>query len=279
MNKPFLIGEIGINHNGNLDIVKQLISLAKGMGWDAIKLQKRTVEKVIPKDKWHNPKETPWGTIEYIDYKRRLEFGKEEYDEIDLYCHKIGIEWFASAWDIPSQHFLNQYDINYNKIASAMITYTPLLENVASQGKKTFISTGMTLWKDINRAVKIFKKHKCPFVLMHCVGLYPCPLDKLNLNMITELKKRYKKIPIGYSGHNEGAIDAVIACTLGAEYIEKHITLNRAMYGSDQAASLEAGGMEFISKHCNHLPKMLGDGQRCIYTEEEKIAKKLRYWE
>lgn len=279
MTKPYLIGEIGINHNSDIEIAKQLIWLAKRMGWDAVKFQKRTVEKVIPKHMWHIKKETPWGIIDYIDYKKRLEFDKKEYDQIDRCCHYRGIDWFASAWDIKSQEFLNQYDLKYNKIASPMITNIEFIKYVAEQKKTTFISTGMSYWKNINQAIRIFKKNKCDIILMHCVGLYPCPLNKLNLNMITTLKNRYPKIPIGYSGHSEGAIDAVIASTIGAEYIEKHITLNRAMYGSDQSASIEPSGMEFISKHIKHLPDMLGDGIRHIWREEKKIAKKMRYWE
>jgi N-acetylneuraminate synthase len=279
MKKITLVGEIGLNSNGSTDIAKQLINLAKGLNWHAVKFQKRTLEKVIPKEMWHIKKETPWGVIDYIDYKKKLEFGKKEYDIIDEYCKQVGIDWFASAWDIDSQYFLDKYDLKYNKIASPMLTYIPLLEHVAEQKKLTIISTGMSQWRDINRAIRIFKGFNCKFVLMHCVGLYPCPIDKLNLNMITVLKNRYPHYPVGYSGHSEGAIDAVIASVLGAEYIEKHITLNRAMFGSDQAASIEPGGMEFIAKHCNHLPQMLGEGIKCIWDEEEKIAKKMRYWE
>lgn len=274
----YYIGEIGINSNGDINIAKQLIKIAKDLGWNSVKFQKRTVEKVIPKEMWHIKKETPWGIMDYIDYKKHLEFGKEEYDEIDIYCKKIGIDWFASAWDIPSQRFLDQYDTKYNKIASPMLTYIPLLEHVAKKQKFTLISTGMSKWVDIKKAVKIFKKHKCEYALMHCTGLYPCPLDKLNLNMILELKKRFK-CSVGYSGHSEGAMDAVIASIFGAEFIEKHITLNRAMFGSDQSASIEPSGMEFIVKHCDHIPVMLGDTIRKIYNEERKVAGKLRYWE
>jgi len=277
MNRPFLIAECGINHNGNLEIAKQLIDVAKQLGWNAVKFQKRTLSEVIPRKMWHIKKETPWGLIDYIDYKQKLEFGKEEFDEIDMYCDKIGIDWFASAWDVASQRFLRQYDLKYNKIASPMITNHELLEQVAEEKKLTFISTGMSHWVDIDNANLIFKSHNCPFVLMHCVGLYPCPLDKLNLNMIPTLKERYN-CEVGYSGHSEGAMDALMASVLGAKYIEKHITLNRAMFGSDQSASIEPGGMEFIAKHCKHVPVMLGNGKRKITNKERQIAKKLRYW-
>lgn len=279
MNKPFLIAEIGINHNGDINIAKQLILLAKCMSWDAVKFQKRTLEKVIPKEMWHNQKETPWGIMDYIDYKKRLEFGKKEYDIINEYCKQNEIDWFASAWDMESQYFLDQYDLKYNKIASPMRTNMELIEHIAKQHKFTFISTGMSsAWWDIDNAVNVFEKQDCPFVLMHCVGLYPCALKDLNLNRIITLHERYA-CTVGYSGHSEGAFDAVAAYLLGAEYIEKHITLNRAMFGSDQAASIEPSGMEFIAKHTNHIPLMLGDGENKILAEEEKIAKKLRYWE
>ena len=277
--KPFLIGEIGINHNGNIELAKQLINVAKGLGWNAVKFQKRTLETVIPKEMWHIKKETPWGIIDYIEYKKHLEFGRKEYDIIDKYCKEIGIEWFASAWDLKSQKFLDKYNLKYNKIASAMRTNWELLEHVAKQGKTTFISTGLSsTWWDIDNAFDIFEKNNCPYIPMHCVGLYPCPLNKLNLYMIKELKLRYG-VPIGYSGHSEGAMDAILATILGAEYIEKHITLNRAMFGSDQSASIEPGGMEFISKHTEHISMMLGTGKKIVSEEEEKIGKKLRYWE
>ncbi|MFH1515590.1 MAG: N-acetylneuraminate synthase family protein [bacterium] len=277
MNRPFLIAELGINFNGDLDIARRLIDAAVEHNWNAVKFQKRTVEKVIPREMWHIKKETSWGIIDYIDYKKRLEFGKEEYDLIDDYCRQKKIDWFASAWDMESQEFLDRYDLKYNKIASPMITYHPLLEHVASLGKLTFISTGMATDEQITKAVNIFEENDCPFVLMHCVGLYPCPLEKLNLSRIETLRNHYG-CHVGYSGHSEGAMDAVLAATLGAEFIEKHITLNRAMYGSDQASSIEPSGMEFISKHVHHIPVMLGDGKKHVDEEEEKIAKKLRYW-
>jgi len=278
MDRVFLIGECGINSNGDVEIAKKLITLAKSMDWDCVKFQKRTISEVIPKEMWHIKKDTPWGIMEYYDYKEKLEFGKDDYDEIALFCKKMEMDWFASAWDLASLSFLEQYDLPYNKIASAMITNKKFIEEVAKQHKKTFISTGMCSWEDIDYAVEVFTSHECPYVLMHCVGLYPCPVEKLNLNVINSLKKRYGG-EVGYSGHSEGAMDAVIAYLLGARYIEKHITINRAMFGSDQSASLEPAGMAFISKHCGHIPEMLGTGNKIYDDDEMKIARKLRYWE
>ena len=278
MNKPFLIAECGINHNGDIHIAKQLIDLAKQLGWNAVKFQKRTIKTVYTKEFLDMPRESPWGTTQR-EQKLGLEFGIDEYEWIDKYCRKIDIDWFASAWDYESQKFLEQYDIKYNKIASAMLTHTSLLKRAAGTGKLTFISTGMSTWGNVNDAVKIFIDVDCPFILMHSVSIYPCPLDELNLEMITTLQKYPGCETVGYSGHSSGAMDAIIAAALGAEYIEKHITLDRSMYGSDQASSIEPGGMEFISKHCRHIPVMLGDGKRKITDKEKQVAKKLRYWE
>jgi len=277
-NKVFVIAEIGINHNGDIDIAKQLIDVAKINGCDAVKFQKRDVDLVVPKDKWYVKRDTPFGMINYIDYKRNLEFNKEEYDEIDKYCKEKDIDWFASAWDDNSQVFLDNYNLKYNKIASAMLTNIPLLEHIASLGKLTFISTGMSTWDEVDNAVNIFRGRKCPFVLMHCVGIYPCPSDKLNLNMITEIKRRYD-CNVGYSSHSPGTLDTSLAVLLGAKYLEVHITLDRAMYGSDQAASLEPRGLGLTVKNANIVEIMLGSGRRDITDKELKKAKELRYWE
>ena len=276
-NKIFVIAEIGINHNGSIETAKKLIDMAVDCKCDAVKFQKRTLEKVIPKEMWHNKKETPWGYIEYIDYKRKLEFGKKEYDEINEYCKKKGIDWFASAWDIESQKFLDKYDLKYNKIASPMLTFDDLVEHVAKQGKKTFVSTGMSIWEEVDDAVSIFRHEQCPFVLMHCVGIYPCPDDKLNLKVIPKIKERYGG-EIGYSGHSPGIIDASLAVSLGARYIEKHITLDRSMFGSDQSASLEKNGLRYVVQNANEVLDMLGDGEKVIYDEEMEVRDKLKYW-
>lgn len=276
-NSTFIIAEIGINHNGDMEITKQLIDMAKHAGCDAVKFQKRTLDIVYTQELLNSPRESPWGTTQRAQ-KEGLEFGKAEYNEIDKYCKKIGIEWFASAWDIPSQHFLRQYNLGYNKIASAMLTHLPFLEEVAREGKMTFVSTGMSTYDDIDNAVSIFKKHNCPITLMHTVSTYPSKEEELNLLVIKTLQERYK-LPIGYSGHESSVSPSVMAVMLGAVAIERHITLDRAMYGSDQAASLEKDGLERLVGMIHKIPTVLGDGIKRFEIREKEVAKKLRYWE
>jgi len=272
----FIIAEAGINHNGDIDIAKQLIKQAFECGWNAVKFQKRTIDIVYSEEFLNSPRISPWGKTQRVQ-KEHLEFGRKEYNEIDEYCRELGIDWFASAWDIDSQIFLDKYNTKFNKVASPMLTNLDYLEFVAKKGKKTLISTGMSTIDDIDKAVNIFREYECPFVLMHCVSIYPCPSSRLNLNMINTLRKRYN-CEIGYSGHSPSILDSVIATTLGAKYIEKHITLDRAMYGSDQAASLERRGMELTYKYCNSIPIMLGSGKKVVYRKEIDNARKLRYW-
>ena len=276
MEKIYFIAEIGINHNGDLNIAKQLIDMAVDCGCDAVKFQKRTIDKVYDKEMLKQSRDSPFGKTQR-EQKEGLEFGKKEYDEIDKYCKKKGIDWFASAWDIDSLNFLKQYDLKYNKIASAMLTNLPFVEEVAKEGKLTFISTGLSEMEDIDNAVNAFRYYKCPFVLMHCVGIYPCPDELLNLKMIQALKDKYD-CEVGYSGHSPGIWDAIVATVLGAKYIEKHITLDRTMYGSDQPASLEKKGLEYVVENCNNIPKMLGDGKKIVLEKEKEVADKLRYW-
>jgi len=277
--KIFLIAEIGINHNGDLDLAKKLIDQAVEERWNAVKFQKRNVEKVIPKEKWYTKREDMYGNvIDYIDYKKSLELSESDYDEIDRYTKERNIEWFASAWDIDSLRFLDKYNLKYNKVASAMITNSEFLEEVAKRRKLTFISTGMSNLEDIDNAVEIFNSYRCPFILMHCTGIYPCPIDKLNLNAIKTLRERYN-VEVGYSSHHPGILDAALAVQLGARYIEKHITLDRAMWGSDQSASIERPGMRYIRRNVDIVEDMLGDGIKRFYDEEREIAKRLRYWE
>lgn len=277
MRDIFLMGEVGINANGDVVIAKRLIDALVKNKWSAVKFQKRTLEKVIPKEMWDKKKKTLWGEIKYIDYKKKLEFGKKEYDEIDEYCKKKGLPWFASAWDLESQKFLDSYELEYNKIGSPMLTYEPLLEHVAEQGKTTFIATGMSTWKELDRAVEIFESNSCPFILLHCVGLYPCPLHMLNINMIDALREKYK-CEVGYSGHLDDPFDALVAAAHGAQYIEKHITLDKHMYGSDQKSSIDPAGMQFIAENCRNIPIMLGHGKKVMSNKEKKVADKLRYW-
>lgn len=272
----FVIAEIGINHNGDLAIAKQLIDMAKGAGCDAVKFQKRTIDIVYTKEVLDQPRESPWGTTQR-QQKEGLEFTEAQYDEIDAYCRKIGIEWFASAWDIPSQKFLRKYEGRYNKVASAMVTHGDFLEEVASEGKVTFISTGMATLEAIDRAVGIFKAKNCPFVLMHVVATYPAAEEDLNLRVIQTLRDRYG-CPVGYSGHEPSVSPSLMAAMMGAVAIERHITLSRAMYGSDQAASLEKPGLETLVAQLRKIPLAMGDGVKRVLKAEAQVAGKLRYW-
>jgi N-acetylneuraminate synthase len=271
-----IIAEIGINHNGSVEIAKELIDAAKNAGYGAVKFQKRTIDIVYSKEVLDSPRESPWGTTQR-EQKDGLEFGQEEYEEIDTYCKKVGIDWFASAWDVPSQKFLQQFNFKYNKISSPMLTHLDLVEVVAKEKKPTFVSTGMSEYKQIDEAVDIFKKHSCPIILMHTVSEYPAPEYLLNLRCIHVLRERYK-VPIAYSGHETTMFPSVVAAILGAVAVERHITLDRAMYGSDQSASLERRGMEMMSSYINTLPTILGDGVKRISKGEMAVEEKLRYF-
>lgn len=270
----FIIAEIGINHNGDVEIAKQLIDVAKDAGADAVKFQKRTIDLVYTKEMLDSPRESPWGTTQRAQ-KEGLEFGLDEYREIDAYCREKGIEWFASAWDIESQKFLRQFDCKYNKIASAMIVYAELLKEVASEKKHTFISTGMTEFEQIDRAVEIFRGAGCPFELMHCISTYPMDDEDANLNRIKTLRDRYK-CNVGYSGHEVGLAVSYAAAALGVTSLERHITLDRAMYGSDQASSVESGGFRQLVGAVRKIEKAMGNGELTINAKEIPIAKKLR---
>ena len=271
-----VIAEIGINHNGDVGIAKKLIDMAKNAGCDVVKLQKRTIDIVYTKESLDSPRESPWGTTQR-EQKEGLEFGKKEYDEIDAYCRQVGIDWFASAWDVPSQEFLRQYRLKYNKIASPMLTHRELLETVAKERKPTFISTGMSTYEDIDVAVEIFGRYQCPFVLMHCIAEYPVPEDALNLRCMVELRRRYG-CPVGYSGHEVTMIPGVLGAMMGAVAIERHITLSRAMYGTDQSASLEKRGLELTTNYIRTIGRVMGDGIKQITAGELANAQKLRYW-
>lgn len=276
-NKIFFTGEIGINHNGDIEIAKKLIDMAKDANCDAVKFQKRTIEMVYTKEYLEEYRNSPWGDTQ-LKQKKGLEFNKKEYDCINNYCKDVGIEWYASAWDVDSQLFLEQYNLNYNKIASPMMTHDKLIKHIAKSKKLTFISTGMSSFDEIDHVVNIFRSYKCPFVLMHCVSIYPCPNEYLNLKMIKTLKDRYD-CEVGYSGHSPGILDTSIAVALGARYLEKHITLDRAMYGSDQAASLEKTGLDYSIRNARVIDEMIGNGKKVLLSEEEKNKIKLRYWE
>jgi N-acetylneuraminate synthase len=275
-NIPFIIAEIGINHNGDIEIAKQLIDMAKDCSCDAVKFQKRTIDVVYSKEFLDSPRPSPWGTTQRAQ-KEALEFGKKEYDIIDAYCKQRGIDWFASSWDIESQLFLRQYNLKYNKVASPMLTHIPLLNVIAEEKKHTFISTGMSTLEEIDRAIEIFRKHGCPFTLMHSLATYPAKEEDLNLSCIKTLRERYN-CDVGYSGHEVSPMPSIIAAALGVVAIERHITLDRTMYGSDQAASLEARGLQILVTNAKGIPKLVGDGIKMITAEEQANATKLRYY-
>jgi len=270
----FIIAEIGINHNGSIEIAKQLIDGAVNSGADAVKFQKRTVERVYSKDELDKYRESPWGTTNR-EQKNGIEFDKKEYDEIDKYCKEKKIEWLASAWDIESQKFLQQYNLRYNKIASALLTHKELLELVASEGKYTFISTGMSTEDEINKALFIFREANCPFEIMHCNSTYPMKDEDANLSYIPVLRKKFN-CKVGYSGHEVGLITSCGAVALGASSIERHITLDRSMYGSDQASSVEISGLSRLVKYIKTLEKALGKPEKIISDKEQTVKKKLR---
>ena len=271
----FFTAEIGINHNGDVEIAKKLIDIAKNANCDAVKFQKRTVEKVYSKQVLDSPRESPWGTTTR-EQKLGLEFNKKEYDIIDAYCKEKGIEWFASSWDIDSQLFLRNYHLKHNKISSAMLTNTELLNIVAEEKKHTFISTGMSTIDQIYQAVKVFKNNNCPFELMHSNSSYPMNPDEANLQCIKTLKEKFN-CNVGYSGHeSSGYYISLTAAFLGATSIERHITLARDMYGSDQAASLEPIGLERLGRDIRVLNLIMGDGVKKVYPSEISVMKKLR---
>ncbi len=275
IDKLHLIAEIGINHNGDLDIAKKLIYNAKNSGFHSVKFQKRTIERVYSKELLDSHRDSPWGKTQRAQ-KEGLEFEKKEYDEIDRYCKELDIYWFASAWDTESLIFLDQYNLKFNKVASAMVADTGLLKQIAERKKYTFISTGMCTTDQIDEAVDIFRKANCEFELMHCVSTYPAKNQDLNLLTIPALQKKYNT-KVGYSGHENGVIISAAALIYGITSLERHITLDRTMYGSDQAASLELKGMQDLYNSIVKLMDAIGEEKVGFITEEEAIvAKKLR---
>lgn len=271
----FLTAEIGINHNGDLDIAKKLIDATHKAGFDAVKFQKRTIDKVYTKEFLDSQRESPWGRTQR-DQKEGIEFSSREYEEIDRYCKRLGIAWFASAWDEESQLFLRQFETPYNKVASAMLGHIPLLKMIASEGKKTFISTGMSTLEELDEVVDIFREADCPFELMHCNSTYPMKESDANLRCIPLLRERYK-CDVGYSGHETSLIKVCVAAVaLGATSLERHITLDRAMYGSDQAASITARVLDDFVESVRAVDGILGNGLKEITPSEWPIRKKLR---
>ena len=274
---PFIIAEIGINHNGDVNIAKKLIDVAVDAGCDAVKFQKRTIDTVYTQSYLDGRRESPWGTTQR-QQKEGLEFSLEEYQEIDRYCKASGIMWTASAWDNNSQDFLFEMGVPFNKVASAMVTNIDFLKKVASEGKHTFVSTGMCTMTDIDKAVSVFKNASCPFTLYHTVSTYPCNDSDCNINMITTLREKYQ-CPVGYSGHERGLLPSILAISLGAVSLERHITLDRTMYGSDQSASLEPEGIRRLVRDAKNVTSTLGTGVKTYSTEEREVSSKLRYFE
>lgn len=275
--KLFIIAEIGINHNGDIDIAKKIIDTAKSCGCDAVKFQKRDIDTVYSKKMLESHRESPWGKTQRAQ-KEGLEFGKEEYDAIDKFCREKDIIWFASAWDVNSQEFLRQYDLPCNKVASAMLTHYELLEKIAEEKKHTFISCGMSDYDMVDKAVEIFKKHDCPFSIMHCVSTYPSEDEECNVSVVQKLKEKYG-CPVGYSGHERGILPSVLSVAFGAVILERHVTLDRTMYGSDQAASLEKRGLELLVRDARSVRSIIGDGKKTISDKEQITSNNLRYHE
>lgn len=273
--KPFLIAEIGINHNGDMAIAKQIIDAAIDADFDAVKFQKRTVDAVYTKEYLDGPRESPWGTTQR-EQKEGLEFGKSEYNEIDEYCRDRGIQWTASCWDPGSLDFLRAYDPPFHKIASPMLGHIPLLRETAADGKKTFISTGMSTLEEIDAVVEIFTAAGCPFELMHCNSTYPMSVEDANLLCIPMLRDRYG-VDVGYSGHETSLVTVCVAAVaLGATSLERHVTIDRTMYGSDQAASIETKALRSLATAVRAIPAALGTGQKVLAASEQEAREKLR---
>ena len=270
----FFIAEIGINHNGSLEIAKQMIDLAIINGADCVKFQKRTPEICVPENQRNKPKDTPWGDMTYFEYKKRIEFEKKEYDEIDRYCKDRGILWTASAWDIPSIEFLEKYDVPFHKVPSAKLTDKEFLLKLKETGKPIFLSTGMSTEEEIKKAVEILTGSE--LVILHCNSGYPAKDEELNLNYIKKLQEMFPEYIIGYSGHELGVAATLVAGILGARVIERHITLDRAMWGTDQAASLDYSGIRRIVRDLKKLPVWMGDGVKKVTATEKMVKEKLR---
>jgi len=269
----YIIGEIGINHNGSVQTAKELIRTSFEAGVDAVKFQKRTPEICVPDHQKSQMRDTPWGYISYLDYRYKVEFSREDYEDIDAYCKSLGIDWLASSWDIPSLEFIDKFNPPAHKIPSALLTDHKLLRAIKATGKPVILSTGMSTMDEIREAVAILGTDS--LLVCHTTSSYPCPPEELNLHMIQTLRQNFD-IPIGYSGHEVGLVPSAIAVALGACLVERHVTLDRAMWGSDQAASVEPHGMRTLVKYIRVTEKSLGDGEKKVYESEQSSLKKLR---
>ena len=270
----YIIAEIGINHNGSVEIAKKLISEAAAAGCDAVKFQKRTPELCVPKDQWYLERDTPWGRITYINYRHKIEFGKAEYEEIDFHARLRGIDWFVSCWDEEAVNFMENFDTPVYKMASASLTDYSLIEKVKSTGKPYILSTGMSTLDEIKTTIEKFGTDN--LMVAHSTSAYPCPPQELNLKMINSLQQMYPELPIGYSGHETGLSPTVTAVALGACFVERHFTLDRAMWGSDHAASVEPQGMQRLVRDIRDFEIAVGDGIKKVYESEMSALKRLR---
>lgn len=275
LEEVYFIGEIGINHNGDLQVAKKLIDAVNACNWDCAKFQKRNPDVCVPEHQKGVMRETPWGTMTYLDYKYKIEFGQDEFDNIQEYCESKPLDWTASVWDLDSLEFLKDYRVPFIKIPSALITKTELVEESAKSGVQVIMSTGMSTLEEIDQAVNIIMKNGKDPIIMHTNSSYPTPRDELNLNLIPFYKERYN-CTIGYSGHEEDLEPTVIAVALGAKVVERHITLSHEMWGTDQKASLEVMGMDALKKRCTDINKILGSSDKKVTESELPIRKKLR---
>ncbi len=270
----YIIGEIGINHNGDIDVAKKLMEVAKNAGADAVKFQKRTPELCVPEHQRNQMRDTPWGYITYLDYRYKVEFDEEAYTEIDRYAKEIGIDWFASSWDIPSLEFIERFNPPAHKIPSALLTDLELLRAYRATGKPLIVSTGMSTLEEIKAALELIGEEN--LILCHTTSSYPCPPEELNLRMIQTLRDMTSICPIGYSGHEVGLVPSAVAVAMGACLVERHITLDRAMWGSDQSASVEPQGLASLVKYIRVTERSLGDGVKRVYDSELSSLSKLR---
>ena len=270
----YIIGEIGINHNGDINVAKKLMEVARNVGADAVKFQKRTPELCVPEHQRNQMRDTPWGYITYLDYRYKVEFGEEAYTEIDRYAKEIGIDWFASSWDIPSLEFIERFNPPAHKLPSALLTDLELLRAYRATGKPLIVSTGMSTLNEIKAALEIIGEEN--LILCHTTSSYPCPPEELNLRMLQTLREMTSLCPIGYSGHEVGLVPSAVAVALGACLVERHITLDRAMWGSDQSASVEPQGLASLVKYIRVTERSLGDGVKRVYDSELSSLSKLR---
>lgn len=275
LERPYLIAEVGINHNGDLQIAKKLIDAVFACQWDCVKFQKREPDICVPEDQKNVVRETPWGKMTYLEYRRKIEFGKKEYDYIDRYCKEKPIDWTASVWDIPSLEFIAQYDVPFIKIPSAKLTEKEILVKACQTGKPIILSTGMSTIDEINEAVRILGKYSTQYALMYTNSAYPTPMNELNIKCIQTLRERYKCI-VGYSGHEYDLEPTVFAAVLGAAVIERHVTLDHKMWGTDQSASVEVMGMDMLCKRIKNVNIILGNGIKTVTPSEIPIREKLR---